>query len=455
MKITISNRLILTEIPGPLRVEICGKLTMRNPAYIENERMNRSNFKTERLLRFYQMTPDGGLIIPRGAGRMIVNLSSQFSEPVSFDDHRISFPEVHFSFKGELRDYQEVAVNAMLKKDWGVLQSPTGSGKTIMALAVIATRKQPAIIVCHSAELMRQWITRISDFLDIPECEVGIIGAGKKRIGEKVTVSLVQSLVKCADQVSGHVGFLVVDECHRTPSKTFSDVVSQFDCKYMLGLSATPYRRDKLTRLIHLYLGDSLHTVDAGALVEAGQVLRPKVIQRATSFRTGRNPSSEYSTMLRELTEDPDRNRLIARDVAGASKHWDGINLVLTDRKGHCAALQEILQLEHGVDDVAVLTGDVSAKERASIVDQLNAGRVKTLIATGQLIGEGFDCRELSTLFLATPIKFSGRVLQYLGRVLRPAPGKQAARVLDYVDIHVPVLAAGAKARQRVYSRRS
>jgi superfamily II DNA or RNA helicase len=218
----------------------------------------------------------------------------------------------------------------------------------------------------------------------------------------------------------------------------------------MLGLSATPYRRDGLSKVIGFYLGDTIHTVDASALIDAGQVLKAEVITRETSFRTRRDPSAEYSRVLSELTADQDRNRLICRDVAGASRDWAGINLVLSDRKGHCEALRLILKAEHGID-AAVLTGDLPAKERVALVDRLNTGKIKTLIATGQLIGEGFDCRELSTLFLATPVKFSGRVLQYMGRVLRPAPGKEAARVLDYIDVHVPVLAAGAKARQQVY----
>jgi superfamily II DNA or RNA helicase len=84
------------------------------------------------------------------------------------------------------------------------------------------------------------------------------------------------------------------------------------------------------------------------------------------------------------------------------------------------------------------------------VVEALNAGRVKVLVATGALLGEGFDCRELSTLFLATPIKFNGRLLQYLGRVLRPAPRKDKARVYDYLDPG-GVLQAAAKARASVY----
>lgn len=99
-----------------------------------------------------------------------------------------------------------------------------------------------------------------------------------------------------------------------------------------------------------------------------------------------------------------------------------------------------------------LLTGDISNRDRECIVGRLNKGLVKVLIATGQLIGEGFDCKELSTLFLTTPIKFNGRVLQYLGRVLRPAPGKKKAKIFDYLDSRVGVLRAGAKARQRVYN---
>jgi superfamily II DNA or RNA helicase len=218
----------------------------------------------------------------------------------------------------------------------------------------------------------------------------------------------------------------------------------------MVGLSATPFRRDGLSKVIGFYLGDCMHSVDAGALIDAGQVLKAEVIQRETSFRTYRDASAEYSRVLSELTEDHSRNRLICRDVAGASKHWDGINLVLSDRKGHCEALRGLLETLHGIR-AEVLTGDLPAKARADLVNRLNNGEVKTLIATGQLIGEGFDCRELSTLFIATPIKFSGRVLQYLGRILRPAPGKQTARVMDYVDVNVGVLAASARARMKVY----
>jgi len=319
-----------------------------------------------------------------------------------------------------------------------------------MALWIIAERKQPALIVVHTKELLNQWIDRIDAFLGIPAAEVGIIGNGKRTIGDRITVALVQSLYKCADEVAPHIGHLIVDECHRAPSRTFTEAVTAFDCRYMLGLSATPWRRDKLSRLIFWHLGDVVHEVDRESLQESGDVLKAEVIIRETTFRPFSDPTTEYSKMLSELTEDTERNALIASDVAAEANNGSGIALVLSDRKSHCEEMRSILHNSYGID-AAVLTGDLSNKERAWIIARLNAGEIKTLIATGQLIGEGFDCKALSTLFLATPIKFSGRVLQYLGRVLRPAPGKEHARVFDYVDSSVGPLAASASARGRIY----
>jgi superfamily II DNA or RNA helicase len=129
-----------------------------------------------------------------------------------------------------------------------------------------------------------------------------------------------------------------------------------------------------------------------------------------------------------------------------------GVCLVLSDRKAHCENLQTLLRYRNRVES-ELLTGDLPVSQRQVVIKKLNAKQVKVVIATGQLIGEGFDCKELTTLFLATPISFKGRVLQYLGRVLRPAPGKELARVYDYVDTHVAVLKKAANSRQRVYQQ--
>jgi superfamily II DNA or RNA helicase len=154
--------------------------------------------------------------------------------------------------------------------------------------------------------------------------------------------------------------------------------------------------------------------------------------------------------MLAELATDTERNIQIASDVASEAAGNPGICLILSDRKAHCENLQALLRYRFKLPS-ELLTGDLDTAERKKVLERINQGHVHVLIATGQLIGEGFDCKDLTTLFLATPIKFSGRLLQYLGRVLRPAPGKEYARVFDYVDVKVDTLKKAARARRRVY----
>ena len=452
LNITIKNNLRLTGIPQVLRETLIEKLKFPNPKWIENHRMGRWNRGVPRELRFYDKIRGDGLWIPRGYIRQLISLCRRYRVNYRINDQRRSLPSVDFSFKGQLRPFQQEAVNRMLAKEFGTLSSPTGSGKTIMALYIVAQRRQPALIIMHTKDLVHQWIARIKSFLSIPEEEIGLIGGGKMVIGKKITVALVQSLYKCAEKVSPHIGNFIVDECHRIPSRTFTDAVTEFDSRYMLGLSATPWRRDKLSKLIFWHLGDVHHEVDKNYLIEAGFVLPADVIFRETDFRPFHDPVMAYSKMLSELTTDDERNRLIAADIARESQDTPGVCLVLTDRKKHCETLQAIMKYKHNVS-ADILTGDLSSSQRLEVVQRLNQGRVKVLIATGQLIGEGFDCRQLSTLFLATPVRFSGRVLQYLGRVLRPAPAKSSARVFDYVDVHVDPLVAAAKARRKVYRR--
>ncbi len=450
LTITISHNLQLENVPSEIMEILTDRLEILNPKWIENERMKRWNRGTPKSLRFFDRVGSSGLWIPRGYMRQLVLLCRRHEIKYEIDDCRRSLPPKSFSFKGRLRPFQQKAVDEMLAKDFGTLSSATGSGKTIMALYMVARRRQPALIVVHTKDLASQWTERIETFLGIPAPKVGLIGSGKKELGDKITVALVQSLYKCVEEIADQIGFLVVDECHRCPSRIFTEAVTGFDARYMLGLSATPWRRDKLSKLIFWHLGDVHHEVDKAHLVETGDVLPAEVIVRETNFKPFYDPVNEYSKMLSELTADTDRNVLIASDVAQETLNCGGICLVLSDRKAHCENLQSLLKYRFKIDS-ELLTGDLNLSERQKVIERLNQNKVDVVIATGQLIGEGFDCKNLSTLFLATPISFSGRVLQYLGRVLRPAPGKKMARVFDYIDIHVETLTKAAQSRQRVY----
>lgn len=452
VKVVLANKLRLSEIPEKIRNELIEKLQLVNPKWIENNKMGRWNKGTTKILKFYRKLPKGGLTVPRGYMRQLYLLCRYHNEPLDIDDRRRMEEEVDYKFEGRLKPFQQTAVEAMLAKEFGTLSAATGSGKTVMALHMIAKRRQPALVVVHTKELAMQWMERIETFLKIPKDRVGLIGSGKYRLGDQITVALVQSLYKRAKEVAPRMGHLIVDECHRAPSRTFTQAVVAFDARYMLGLSATPWRRDGMSKLIFWHLGDVHHEVPKAELVEKGHILDIDVVVRETQFKPYYDPVNEYSKMLLELTCDDARNHLIAKDAAQevSKEGYVGVALILSDRKRHCETLQAILKHKHHIQ-AERLTGDASMTQRQEILQRIQNGQSPVLVATGQLIGEGFDCPQLSSLFLATPVSFSGRVLQYLGRILRPANGIKKARVYDYVDTLVGPLTVSAKARQKVY----
>jgi superfamily II DNA or RNA helicase len=451
MKFTITNKIMVQGAPGEFMATVKARLTFVNSQWVENDKRGYWNGGTPKQVRCFEQSK-GELLIPRGYICHLISMARNQGIRYQLKDQRRTLPEVDFTFKGKLRPFQEIAVKDILAHDFGTLSAPTGSGKTCMALYAIVQRKQPALVVVHTKELLNQWISRIETFLGIPAKEVGIIGDGKLSLGDKVTVATVQTLYKNADNIKDRIGFLVVDECHKTPARTFSEAITSFDSQFMLGLSATPWRRDKLSRLIYWSLGDVVHEISKDQLLRTGDILPVEVIARPTEFKTSLNPSEEYSKMLSQLTQDTMRNKLIASDVARETRKGKGVCLILSDRKAHCEAIQSLLWRGHKTRS-ELLTGDIPKGKREAIVDRLNTGKVRVLIATGQLIGEGFDAKQLTTLFLATPIRLDGRVIQYLGRVLRPAPGKKKAVVYDYIDRHVGPLQASARARMRVYRK--
>ena len=449
MEFKLQNKLCLSGMkPETLRV-IKARVTLKNPAYIEAEKMGRYTQDIEPELKFYEETRKE-LICPRGVATQIYRICQNHGETIKFIDHRRTLSPSEFVFHGVLRPLQQPAVEDVLRQDFGLLEASTGSGKTAMALYMIAERQQPALIMVHTKELLNQWIDRIEQFLKIPRDEIGIIGAGSFNIGKKITVSMIQTLAKKPDKVAPHIGYLILDECHRAPAMQYVKAVEAFDCKYMTGLTATPWRRDGLSRVIFWHIGDVTGSIDKQDLLDNGNLCQAEVKWIKTEFNTLIDASANYSKALSELTEDYNRNRLVSDTIA--KNNGTGISLILSDRKSHCQTLHDTLFKENGIK-TEILTGATSKTERGRIIESLQQGRCKYLIATGQLIGEGFDLPGISTMFLATPIKFSGRVIQYIGRALRPAPGKDKAVIFDFVDVLNPVFKSSAMSRLYTYKQ--
>jgi superfamily II DNA or RNA helicase len=448
VRLIVANRLTVQDAPPALERELCQRLTVPNPKHVGAVKAGRYAGHLPERLAYHARTADG-LVGPRGAEAIVRSMAREHECHLEVVDRSRVLPEVDVSFCGELRPYQADALKRVTRWPSAVLRAPTGSGKTVMALAAIAQRRQPALVVVHTGTLADQWVSRAETFLGIPAAEVGRIGGGRCELGDRLTVAVINSLAKHAQVVAPQVGHLVVDEAHRVAGRRYARTVGAFDARYRLGLSATPWRSDGLTDVVSWILGPTCK-VDRAPLVEAGAVLPAEVSVRETAFRSTCDASGQYQAALGELVEDPDRNAMIAQDVAQAVADEPGLALVLTDRRAHCEALQGALAARNV--PAVVMTGELTQREREAALGAVRAGKARVIVATAQLVGEGFDLPEIGAVFMATPVKFDGRVLQLVGRALRPAPGKVRATVVDYVDREEPVFAASARARQKIYA---
>lgn len=445
MLIEISKDLTITDAPEEIIEEIKEALTLMNPDYLNAIKYRgRVGKRIPKFIKMWSGDRKKRLHCPRGFGIELHQIAKNAGVEPEYKDKRRELDPVDFSFKGELRPYQQEALNSFSNQTQGLLEAGTGAGKTVMALALIAQRKQPCLIIVHTKELLLQWIDRINQFLEI---ESGQVGGGKFKL-KSITVATIQTARNRLKELKNEFGHIVIDECHRTPASTFQKAVKNFDAKYLTGLSATPYRADGLDKMINMTLGPVVHRVNPDLLRNTGAILKPEIFTVETAFKFAGNASEEYSLMMTAIAEDYPRNKIIASCVKKELAQNPGTLLLVADRTAHLDALSDLL-FDQGVE-VAILTGKTPTGEREEIIENLNAGKIKILASTASLIGEGFDCQGLSTLFLCSPIKSKGRLVQIIGRILRPADGKRP-RLYDFVDLEVGVLKHSAGLRQKIY----
>ncbi len=450
MHITVTHKVVISDAPRAVKTSLKEKFTIPNPAYASALRGGRRIYGIPRNLELYETASNGDMLLPRGCAQEIIDFCKNLEPGLPVAAKLTECEPVLFSFTGSLKPYQQKAVDVMRSTRSGVLNAPTGSGKTVIGLALVAERRQTALILVHTEDLLHQWMDRIEEFLGIPKEEIGVIsGRSKKWEGKQIAVGIVYSVGKITAELAPHYGHVLVDECHRTPGRTFTKVVSELHPLYLTGLSATPTRRDGLTKLIFWFVGPQRHAVSRQELIASNDLLNAEVHFRVTQFSTRLNASNEYAKVIRELTRDESRNQMIVADVLHVKSKESGTILILSDRTEHCDRLAEMLK-EKGVEST-LLYGKLKKSVRENIPEQIASGEIKVLIATGQLIGEGFDAKQLTVLFLVTPIRFNGRLRQYIGRVLRIAEGKKRAVVYDYADMLVGQLKGSAIARKGIY----
>ncbi len=435
-------------LPQPLANRLIRLAAFQNPEFYRAQAMRLPVWDKPRVIGCAENHPRH-IALPRGCLHPVRALLKKNGVRLDIRDERFAGQAIEVSFAGQLRPDQEAAAAAMLKHDIGVLCAPTAFGKTVTAAALIARRGVNTLILVHRTELLNQWRERLSAFLSIEQKLIGVIGGGnRKRTGE-IDVAVMQSLSrkgKISDLVEGY-GHVVVDECHHLSAFSFEAILKSCRAKYVLGLTATPIRRDGQHPIIFMQCGPIHHT--AARPESAPRVL--EVVPRFFDTQLVGDSELGIQEVFRQLAADRGRNDRIVADVLSAYRGGRRV-IVLTERTDHLDTLQGGLDGE--VNQLFVLHGRMSRKQRAaqlSALEALPGETPRVLLATGRLVGEGFDHPPLDTLVLAMPISWKGTLQQYAGRLHRAHATKSDIRIYDYVDASHPALTRMWNKRQRGY----
>lgn len=437
-------------LPSALINRIKRLAAFQNPEFFKKQKMHLSTALTPRVIACFEDLPEH-VALPRGCFDALRELLNEHDIHLSVVDKLQNGAPCTHIFHGTLTAVQQQAVKELLKHDIGIFVAPPGSGKTVVGAYLTAARHCSTLVLVHRKPLLDQWVAQLSQFLDLPKKEIGTIGSGKSKPTNVLDVAMIQSLVRkheVSDLIAGY-GQVIVDECHHLPAVSFERVLSEVKARYVVGLTATPYRRDGNQAIIHLQCGPTRFSLHRKQHSQDESFVR-RLIVRETSFTL---PATDSGITIQELyarlSTDRQRNQIILDDIRQTLAEGRS-PILLTERKDHLEFFAE--NLRETVRHMVVLHGGMGTKKRRAVMDQLAAipdDEERLILATGRYIGEGFDDARLDTLFLALPISWKGMLVQYAGRLHRQYSGKEEVRVHDYMDNSVPMLGKMHNKRMR------
>jgi superfamily II DNA or RNA helicase len=450
LSVTLSNLIYFekAQLSQALANRLIRLAAFQNPEFYKAQAMRMSVWDKPRVIGNAENFPQH-IALPRGCLDAVQALLKDNGIAWDLRDERFAGEPLEVGFVGQLRLDQEAAVTQMLQDDAGVLCAPTAFGKTVTAAALIAQRGVNTLVLVHRTELLKQWQERLQVFLGVAKNMVGTIGAGKAKPTGQIDIAVMQSVSRQGEvnPLVENYGHVIIDECHHIGAASFDAILKKTKAKYVLGLTATPIRRDGQQPIIFMQCGPIRHTAARSA--NAPHDLEVTPVSRHGRIDLGTDAGIQ--DVFRHLANDTLRTQAIVAEIKTAFESGRKV-LVLTERTEHLDAIGAVLDGQ--VSAHFVLHGRLSKKQRSVLIEELNAlppDSPRILLATGKLVGEGFDHPPLDTLVLAMPVSWKGTLQQYAGRLHREHASKTDVRIIDFVDTGHPALLRMWDKRQRGY----
>jgi superfamily II DNA or RNA helicase len=450
LTVTLANLIYFdkAQLPQSLANRLIRLAAFQNPEFYRAQAMRMSVWDKPRVIGCAENYPRH-IALPRGCFDAALALLRDNGVACDLRDERFGGEPIDVAFIGTLRLDQEAAVSAMLNHDAGVLCAPTAFGKTVTAAAMIVRRSVNTLVLVHRTELLKQWQERLQSFLGVGKGVVGDIGGGKAKPTGKIDIAVMQSVSRqgAVNSLVENYGQVIVDECHHVGAVSFDAILKRTKAKYVLGLTATPIRRDGQQPIIFMQCGPIRYT----AAKPAGTPHDLEVVPRSRFSPIDLPAEAGIQDVFRHLANDQARTDAIAVEVRDAFQQGRKV-LVLTERTEHLDMIRTALTGQ--IPEPFVLHGRMSKKQRAALIAELDAlppAAPRVLLASGRLVGEGFDHPPLDTLVLAMPVSWKGTLQQYAGRLHREHATKIDVRIIDFVDTGHPALLRMWDKRQRGY----
>ena len=450
LTVTLGNLIYFEKelLPQALANRLIRLAAFQNPEFYKAQAMRMSVWDKPRVIGCAENYPKH-IALPRGCLDAAQELLRDNGIRCDLHDERYEGESINVAFVGKLRIDQEAAVAAMLHHETGVLCAPTAFGKTVTAAAMIAERGINTLVLVHRTELLKQWQERLQSFLGVGKGMVGTIGGGKAKPSGKIDIAVMQSVSRQGEvnPLVENYGHVIIDECHHVGAVSFDAILKRVKAKYVLGLTATPIRRDGQQPIIFMQCGPVRHKAAKPASAPHDLEVNPQMLHKRIDLPR----EVGIQDIFRHIAIDIDRTAAIAAQIENSFSQGRKV-LVLTERTEHLDAIKAAL-IEK-IPSLFVLHGRMTKKLRTTLITELNElppDKPRVLLATGKLVGEGFDHPPLDTLVLAMPISWTGTLQQYAGRLHREHATKSDVRVIDFVDTGHPALLRMWEKRQRGY----